>query len=246
MHEGHRRRMYQKLKNGDSVCDHELLEILLFNAYKRVNTNPIAHALINAFGSLAGVFEADVEQLMTVEGVGENVALYIKCVGEVNRRIREINTGVAVLKTYEDFKRFTLMRFRCATEETLEIYSIEKNGKIKRISPFTNYESGKVEVNSDKIAQVIANAKACGMLVAHNHLSGNSNPSMNDDKFTAELQLLCSMNNVILYDHCIYASDDNVYSYFEHGKIDKIRRDFSFKTLVDKQFKLTEEENGKK
>ena len=78
MHEGHRRRMYEKLKNDDGLHDHELLEILLFNAYPRINTNPIAHELIKTFGSLSGVLAADVDRLKAVDGVGESVALYIK------------------------------------------------------------------------------------------------------------------------------------------------------------------------
>ena len=82
MHEGHRQRMYDKLKNDDGLFDHELLEILLFNALPRKNTNPIAHELLDTFGSLAGVLAADTEKLKAVNGVGENVALYLKCIGE--------------------------------------------------------------------------------------------------------------------------------------------------------------------
>ena len=70
MHEGHRKRMYEKLKNGDGLYDHEILEILLFNAIPRKNTNPVAHELIKTFGSLSGVFAAEPERLMTVDGVG--------------------------------------------------------------------------------------------------------------------------------------------------------------------------------
>lgn len=242
MHEGHRRRMYEKIKNDSSVCDHELLEILLFNAYPRKNTNPVAHALLEAFGSLAGVFAADPEQLMTVDGVGENIALYIKCMGECVNRIRELNSGIAVLKNYEDFKNFTVIRMRGRQEEVLEFYCIEKNGKVKRIFSYTDSERDKVELQTDKIAYVIASAKPYGLLVAHNHFSGRSDPSINDDRFTAELQVMCSMNNVVLYDHCIYASDSDVYSFFESGKIDKIRKNFSFKTIIDRQIKMGEED----
>lgn len=241
MHEGHRQRMYEKLKNDSSILDHELLEILLFNAFPRKNTNPIAHALINAFGSLAGVFDADIDRLMTVDGVGKNVALYLKCVGECTRRVKSVNSGVAVLKTYEDFKTFTTVRMRGKTEEIIEFYCLEKNGKVKRIFSFTNNEHNKVEVRTEDISYVIATEKPYGLLVAHNHLSGNSNPSSNDDRFTIELQLMCSMNNVVLYDHCVYASDTNVYSYFASGKIDEIRREFSFKELIDSQIKKREE-----
>ncbi|MDE7082129.1 MAG: hypothetical protein K2O89_00290 [Clostridia bacterium] len=242
MHEGHRQRMYDKLVSDNTIFDHELLEILLFNGIPRKNTNPIAHELIDSFGSLAGVFDADIGQLQTIKGVGREVALYLKCVDLCTKRIQMINAGIAVLKNFEDFKSFTAVRMRGRTEEVLEFYCLEKNGKLKRIFSYTDTESNKVEVRTSKIANVIATACPYGLLVAHNHLSGNSTPSANDNRFTAELQAICSINNVVLYDHCIYASDNNVYSYFASGKIDYIRREFSFKKIIDNQFKLNANE----
>ncbi len=242
MHEGHRQRMYEKLKNDSCLLDHEILEMFLFNALPRINTNNIAHALIDAFGSLAGVFEADVKQLTSVHGVGDSVALYIKCASECMRRIQPVNVGIAVLKTFNDFKKFTAVRMRGRIDEAIEVYCLENNGKVKRIFSFTDFERSKVEVSADKISYVIATEKPYGILVAHNHLSGNSAPSSNDDRFTAEMQLLCSINNVVLYDHCIYASDTNVYSYFATGKIDEIRQMFSFKKVIDNQINLRSEE----
>ena len=246
MHEGHRQRMYEKLKNGDALYDHELLEIFLFNAFPRKNTNPIAHALLDSFGSLSGVFDADVKQLMTVKGVGESVALYIRCNAEILHRTGTVNAGVAVLKTYDDFKTFAAVRMRGRQEEVLELYFLEKNGKVKRILSFTNEDINKVEVNTRDISASIAAEEPYGVLVAHNHLSGSSAPSGNDDRFTKELQLLCSFHDVVLYDHCIYASDTNVYSYFASGRIDGIRRDFSFKGLVDAQLKTNDKEKEDK
>ena len=192
MHEGHRQRMYEKVeKNAAALCDHELLEALLFNAYPRVNTNPIAHALIDSFGSLAGVFEASVEQLTTVRGVGKNIAVYIKIVAECAGRVKSLNAGIAVLKTHEDFKNFTAVRMRGKGEEILEFYCLEKNGKVKRIFSYTDGEPNKVEMETSKITYVIATEKPYGLLVAHNHLSGSPTPSLNDDRFTAQLNLLC-------------------------------------------------------
>ena len=85
MHEGHRKRLLEKLKNGDSLFEHELLEILLFNAYPRKNVNPVAHALLKRFPCINEILNAEVEELTAVEGVGENVALYLKCIGECLR-----------------------------------------------------------------------------------------------------------------------------------------------------------------
>ena len=82
MHEGHRRRLYEKLKSGGNLYEHELLEMLLFNAYPRKNTNPLAHELLNRFPSISAVLNADYEELIAVPGVGEQVALYLLCVFE--------------------------------------------------------------------------------------------------------------------------------------------------------------------
>ena len=60
LHDGHRRRMYEKLNNGDDLFDHELLEILLFGACPRINTNPMAHALLERFVSISEIGRAHV------------------------------------------------------------------------------------------------------------------------------------------------------------------------------------------
>lgn len=229
--------MYEKLKNGDGLYEHELLEILLFNAYPRVNTNPIAHALLNAFGSIAGVLNAEVDELCAVDGVGESVALYLKCIGECTKNTPKNSAGVAVLKSYEDFKDFVRIRLRGRNEEVLELYCLEKSGKVKKISCFTSNEQNKVNVYTEKVASVITINKPYGLVIAHNHLSGSSEPSFNDDRFTGEVQVMCSMNGIQLYDHCIYASDNNIFSYFTSGKIDKIKSDYSFERLVGERYK---------
>lgn len=233
MHEGHRSRMYEKLKNGDNLYEHELLEILLFNAFPRKNTNPVAHALLKTFGTINGVLSAEVEELCTVEGVGESVALYLKCIGMcVLKQDKPKSAPVAVLKSYEDFQNFVKLRFRGKTEEVLELYCLEKNGQVKKIFTYSTNETSQVEVDTDRVSKAITTVKPYGMLIAHNHLSGSSKPSANDDNFTASVQLLCSINNVNLHDHCIYAGDNNTYSYFLSGKIDEIKRNFSYEKLV--------------
>ena len=88
IHQGHRDRMKEKLMgHADVLADHELLEVLLFGLIPRVDTNPIAHRLINRFGSLSKVLDSSVNALMTVEGVGKNTAVHISIIGEVLKRI---------------------------------------------------------------------------------------------------------------------------------------------------------------
>ena len=77
MHEGHRKRMLQRLEHGEGLQDHELLEVLLFNAIPRKNTNPLAHELLTAFSSLGELFGASYEELLDVDGVGPETAAYL-------------------------------------------------------------------------------------------------------------------------------------------------------------------------
>ncbi len=233
MHEGHRKRMYEKLKNNDGLLDHEILEILLFNAVPRKNTNPIAHNLLNTFGSLGGVFNATHRQLLTVDGVGESVAAYLKCIAEGNRRISADFAGIAVIKNHSDLKRLAAARLRGKIAEFVEIYCMDKSGKVLRVHSFTNDDLNSVTINTNKITEVLVTDKPYGIAVAHNHLSGSSAPSQNDDKFTAQIQFLCSMNNVVFYDHIVYASDKDIFSYFDQGKLEKIKRELSFNRVLD-------------
>lgn len=237
MHEGHRKRMYEKLKSGANLFDHELLEILLFNALPRKNTNPIAHSLIQTFGSLAGVFEADVDELTSVEGVGENVATYIKCVGECMKRTSPANAGIAVLKSYKDVEDFVTMRLRGKTAEVLEFYFLDKTGKVVSIHPFTCDDAHRVDVASQKIASVFATSRPYSVIIAHNHPRSEATPSENDNLFTKEMQVICSLNEVNLQDHCIYGAGGGIYSYFRSGEIDKIKNSYTFRNILDEYMK---------
>lgn len=231
MHEGHRQRLLQKLEHGDNLYEHELLEILLFNAYPRRNVNPVAHALLSRFASIKEVLSAGVDELCAVEGVGKNVALYLNCVGRCLKFGNECS-GFAVIDNVAAFKNFIAPRFRGKSNEEIEIYFLDKNGRVKRIASFTSNDADSVTVAPDELIKMIAVYKPYGLFAAHNHINTGAFPSAADDDFTKKLQLICSMNNVRLYDHCIYASGDDIYSYYLSNRIDGIIEDYSVANLI--------------
>lgn len=79
LHDGHRQRMRQQfLSHGpQSMADHELLELALFYAIPRRDTNETAHRLLEQFGSLDRVLTAPEQELEQVEGVGQNAAVLL-------------------------------------------------------------------------------------------------------------------------------------------------------------------------
>lgn len=235
VHEGHRKRMAEKLLSGELVQEHERLEMLLFNAYPRINTNPIAHRLLDAFGSVRGVLEADVKELTAIEGVGESVALYLKVIAATVKPAYSIEGAEVYLKNYGDFKNFTAMRLRAKTEEVLELYLLERNGRVKYIYSHSDYNKHGVDVKRDEVSAIIASVKPYGLLIAHNHLTGDSAPSAADDNFTAEVCVLCGFSGVILYDHCVYAADNDVYSYFSSGRLDEVKAKYNLASILKRK-----------
>lgn len=239
MHEGHRRRMYEKLISGDKLYDHELLEILLFNAYPRINTNPIAHALLEKFGTLYSVFTAKYEELITVDGVGDGAALYLCCIGKVALRANDVE-GIVSLKNYSDFKEFTFSRFRGRTEEHLELYFIGKDGILSRIHSFTSHSKSRVVVTAEQLISLFGANRPYGLCIAHNHLTGNTTPSKADETFTKQCQFICNLNGVKLLDHCIYADGAPLYSFRSSGRLAKIEETCCVSNVLNSWIKETE------
>ena len=222
--------MYEKLKNGDDLFDHELLEILLYSACPRVNTNPIAHALLDRFVTLSEVFNASVEQLKEVDGVGDGVAKFIKTVGLCAERAGSIGNSPS-LKTLGDCKKFAHLRLKDKSEEYVEIYFLNKAGKVQRIFNYTSSEKNRAFANIDVISRNIALFRPDGIVIAHNHIGGTENPSGYDDRFTQTVQFICNMNDVVLLDHIIYFSRDKIFSYGDSGRLEKVKENCSWETF---------------
>ena len=90
-HDGHRRRMRERFRREglNGFADHEALELMLFYAIPQRNVNPLAHRLLDTFGSLHGVLDAPVEELQKVEGVGEYAATLLSLFSQTARRIQQ-------------------------------------------------------------------------------------------------------------------------------------------------------------
>lgn len=215
--------MYEKLNNGDELFDHEVLEMLLYAAYPRVNTNPIAHSLLDRFVSISEIFNASVDELKEVEGVGDNAAYFIKCVGLCAERAGR--TGNApTLKAIGDCKRFIDLRLRGKGEEFIELYFVNKAYRVQRIFSYTSGEKSRASMDIDVIARNVAINRPYGIIIAHNHVDGTINPSDYDDGFTRVVQFICNMNKVNLLDHLIYLNRNEVFSYREEGRLDKVKK----------------------
>lgn len=234
LHQGHRERMFKKvLSSADALADHELLEILLFGMIPRVDTNPIAHRLLNTFGKLEKVFSASVKELTSVNGVGEKVATQIFVMGKVFSRIKEkqANKETKPDLSFHDVRKRVLEDFSNGYTERFKIYLLdEKFVQITAIE-FDDNESFEVSVDVSQLAKILALHKPTFVIIAHNHLSGSCEPSTADDLTTRKIHLLCSIHGATLADHVIVSGND-VYSYKHEERLVFIKETADLKRIL--------------
>ncbi|MBQ9730021.1 MAG: hypothetical protein IJV80_04325 [Clostridia bacterium] len=231
-HEGHRQRIIKKLDSG-ALEEHELLEILLFNAVPRRNTNDLAHRLLAAFGSIKGVFSASIEQLSAVNGIGSGIAAYLVCIGKFYEYYRELpKAEYPEHFELETFIQFVKGAYKNLKQEVLDVYLLDESSSVLLRRRFTLNQKGFVEVSPDDFSKLMIEYSPSGIVVVHNHLYGTSTPSVADDRTTKQVQVACSFHNVLFCDHLIY-SPFGVYSYYKDGKMQKISQECSIASILD-------------
>ena len=208
MHEGHRQRLISKLTDGKSLLsDHEILEILLFYAIPRKNVNELSHRLINTFGSLLGVFEADYDSLLTVEGVGEKTAAFLVTLGEIGKRSKECKNKTPIIYSFDACKQLLIDSYRGAQEEKFVALFLDKQGRVILRKIFCSHSDNMVSFDISDFLKGVISRKPHSVVLCHNHLSGNPTPSFSDDKATEQIYASLKLHNVILNDHIIIAGE---------------------------------------
>lgn len=232
IHAGHRERMLKKLiDNSDNLLDYEVLEILLFSMLPRVNTNPIAHKLINTFGGIRNVLSASVTELCAVNGIGEKTARQIRVLGVLFERVlREKNSNTR-LTCFDVVKKEVFELFENQVEEKFYLFLLDANYKKISVFDFCNDNSTSVNAEVTDIAKAFALYKPKHAIIAHNHTSGLIEPSENDDLSTKKINLLCMAHGVNLADHVIY-SNGSVFSYSREGRLDEIKKKADLNALL--------------
>ncbi|MBR2023271.1 MAG: RadC family protein [Clostridia bacterium] len=220
-HSGHRQRLIDKIESM-TLCEHELLEGLLFNAIPRQNTNELAHKLLAEFGGMEEVLTATLPELEKVDGIGRSVAAYLRIVGLIAQRTftGTAKKGMPKKFSYKTFMPYVKQAYEDVAFEVLDAYALDDTGEIIAKARFSSSMYGKVEVSAQNLLRLIYAQNPTGIVLVHNHPRGEATPSAKDDITTATCQKLCADNGVIFCDHIIYAQS-GVYSYYLTGKIRK-------------------------
>ena len=225
VHDGHRERMRDRIRKSglSTLQEHEMLEYLLYAFVPRKDTNEIAHALIDRFGSFSGVLNADENRLCEVAGMTANAALFLCNLPDVFRAyIDDLEKAKPSLKGRGVARTFMGNRLYGVKEEQLHVAALDAHDNLICCRCVANGSGDMVELNVRAVVDFALKNKASRILVAHNHPSKNVQPSQKDVEMTRELYITLSSVGVELQDHLIFC-DSEYYSFEEQGKMEKIR-----------------------
>ena len=213
IHKGHRDRLKQRfLEEGlDNFTDIQVLELLLFYAIPQKDTNPIAHALLDRFGSLSRVLEADVEELKKVPGISDQSATLLALVTELCRYYQvDCSQRMEVLTTLDACGAYLVPRFFGRNNETVFLLCLDAKCKVLCCKEVGEGSVNSASISIRKIVETALSANATTVVLAHNHPSGVALPSAEDVQTTRRIAAALSAVEVHLADHIVVAEGDYV------------------------------------
>lgn len=210
MGEGHRKRTVKRVVNTPNVYVHDLLEVLLFRSCPRKDMFDCATNLLATFGTIDGVLKASVEELTKVEGVGQNVAEYIRVLGLGLSRVHGVYSfGLA--RSTAEFCRMAVAHNKQNETDLLELYAVDKDGRVRMILPVVPRER-----NKGGILKRLLAVKAHGAFALR--YNGGITDSEEELKLAKTVHEACTCASVRLYDYCISTSE-GFYSCFVNEEI---------------------------
>lgn len=218
LHAGHRQRVKLRyLAEGlDSFADHEALEMLLFYAIPMKDTNQLAHQLLNEFGSLANLFEADPQDIERRCGVSEHASLLISLIAALTRRYLQEKRGKRPLLTGStQAGDYAVSLFIGRTYEAFYLICLNSQNRVNYASLVQRGTINEAPVYPRIIVETALRHQANAVIFAHNHPGGSLQPSTADRKITEQLIRALQPISIAVVDHIIVAGE-KYYSFAEH------------------------------
>ena len=217
--EGHRKRLRKRFREEglDHFDELYVLELLLFYARTRGDVNPLAHELLDTFGSLKGVLEARSEQLMSVKGVGEETATLLSLIVPMFRKYQEcLCAEKQVLYNRVAAEQYCAALLAGLRTERLYVISISTAMAVLGRRAVGEGSINEVNAYPRLVVETALNYNAFGVILCHNHPGGIAEPSPDDIAATQNIEAVLKHLGIRLIDHIIVAGN-SVYSMALHG-----------------------------
>lgn len=212
IHDGHRQRLKKRFEEQglDAFTQIQAVELLLFYCIPRQDTNELAHRLLDRFGSFSQILDADLEDLQSVKGIGENTALFLKMLPAVSRyyQVDKARLEGEPLLTTEACGAYLLPYFLGRCNETVFLLCLDAKGKALCCRMVGEGGINSAGVPIRRIVEIALSVRATSVILAHNHPSGVAVPSKEDVSTTQRVATALEAVDVVLADHLVIADDD--------------------------------------
>ncbi len=221
IHSGHRKRVKANVVNNgySQLEDHRLLELILFYSIPQADTNELAHNLLAEFGSFDGIMKADIERLSVVKGVGENTAVLLSAIGEMNSRALKVRAKRQ--KTYtttDDYRRLALDTLSEKYKENIVLFCFDSSERLLKTAHISEGNGFSADFDLRLIVKAVMNTDAAKAVIAHNHPYGKCEHSLSDLDATRKIAQHLRQYGVPLADHIIVNGKNETYSMYEESE----------------------------
>ena len=218
----HRQRIREKyLKSGlDNWHDYEILELILTYAIPRKDTKPVAKALLRKFKSIRGVFDAEMEELNKVSGIGANAAILINLFKEVVSLylLEDLLEQKYVISSPKAVYNYLQASLRGSKDEIFKVIFLNTANRPVKAETIHVGTVNKAVVYPRKVVEHALKNKATSVILAHNHPGGSLTPSEDDKNITQTLIKALGTVDVNVLDHIIIGLE-GYFSFKEHRLI---------------------------
>ncbi len=221
MHENHRKRVREAFRNNgmEHMSDHNILEMLLFFSVPRIDTNELAHRLIETFGSLSAVLEASYGDLIKVPGIGESSAVLITMMPQLFRRYSfDKVKDRKCIKSPQEAGEYIITKYFGITTEKVGMICIDSKGRINNFVFIAEGSLRTANIDVRRTAETAFRNMAESIILCHNHPNGLPMPSRDDVATTKELIEILNTLDIKVSDHII-VSDNEYFSMAQSEKL---------------------------
>jgi DNA repair protein RadC len=210
---GRRIRLRKRLLSGEeeALADPEIIEYLLVGAGAGGCSRPLASTLTQRFGSLAGVFNADIDALLGHPGMGESSAAAIRIVSLAARRLaRTQATQQPLLDTWSKLIDYLTIDMAHLSVERVRVLYLDLRNRLIRDVHVSDGSIDEAAIHPREVIRGALDLGATGLILVHNHPSGNPEPSRADIQITNRIAEAGRLLSIIVHDHIIIAREGHV------------------------------------
>ena len=225
---GHRKRLRERfIKSGlEGFADYEVVELLLSLGTPRKDCKPQAKEALKRFKTLRGVLSASMEELQQIKGIGPHSAFGIKLMQDVARKyLKEQIIDKPVFQSSQEIFDYLYHSMRDLKTEVFKVIYLTSQNQIIDTSDLVEGTVNSATVAPRKIVEQALSHNAVALIFAHNHPSGNCEPSKSDKDITRDLVFAGSTVQIKILDHLIIG-DNRYFSFAGEGLISQYEMDF--------------------